>query len=69
MVANITKWWDGPRKHSRPNAYVIDVYNREMYGGFSAMQKTALIGATLLLEFAFYLPKPAIVDEHGRRGD
>ena len=58
MVANITKWWDGPRQRTRPNAYVIDVYNQGTSGEkrFTAMQKTALIGATLLIEFAYYLP-------------
>ena len=60
MVANITKWWDGPRQRTRPNAYVIDVYNQGTSGEdrLSAMQKTALIGATLLIEFAYYLPRP-----------
>ena len=66
MVANITKWWDGPRwwdspqQRSRRNTYVIDVYNQGTSGEdrLSAMQKTALIGATLLLEFAYYLPEP-----------
>ena len=59
LVANITKWWDGPRQRTRPNAYVIDVYNQGTSGEdrLSAMQKTALIGATLLIEFAFYLPR------------
>merc|ERR1711917_105468 len=43
-----------------PNAYVIDVYNENMSGEnrLGAIQKTALIGATLLIEFAFYLPVP-----------
>ena len=59
LVANITKWWDWPQKRSRPNAYVIDVYNQGTSGEdrLGAMQKTALIGATLLIEFAYYLPK------------
>ena len=59
MVANITKWWDGPQQRSRPNAYVIDVYNQGMSGEnrLTAMQKTALIGATLLIEFAYYIPE------------
>jgi hypothetical protein len=77
LVANITKWWDGPKEEPndcmgcictpdpqseirRPNAYVIDVYNERMSGEnrLGAIQKTALIGATLLIEFAYYLPQP-----------
>ena len=44
----------------RPNAYVIDVYNEGMPGEYrlDAIQKTALIGATLLIEFTYYLPVP-----------
>ena len=59
LVANITKWWDGPQQRTRPNAYVIDVYNQGTSGEdrLTAMQKTALIGATLLIEFAYYIPE------------
>ena len=62
FVANITKWFDGPNAGNErcPNAYVIDVYNGGMSGEnrLSAKQKTALIGATLLIEFTYYLPEP-----------
>ena len=51
----------------RPNAYVIDVYN----GGMSeenrlgSKQKIALIGATLLIEFTYYLPQPESKNQGG----
>lgn len=68
LVANITKWWDGPQQRTRPNAYVIDVYNQGMSEEkrLTAMQKTALIGATLLIEFAYYLPNSYYVPEQTR---
>ena len=54
----------------RPNAYVIDVYNERMSGEnrLGAIQKTALIGATLLIEFAYYLPQPIPRDRGGDWG-
>ena len=61
MVANITKWWDGPKQKNvirRTNAYVIDVYRMSGENRLGAIQKTALIGATLLIDFAYYLPQP-----------
>ena len=71
MVANITKWWDGPKQKNvirRTNAYVIDVYNERMSGEnrLGAIQKTAFIGATLLIDFAYYLPQP--IPDHNRGG-
>lgn len=47
-------------RRNAPNAYVIDVYNGGMSGEnrLGAKQKTALIGATLLIEFTYYLPQP-----------
>jgi hypothetical protein len=48
------------KRRNAPNAYVIDVYNGGMSGEnrLCAEQKTALIGATLLIEFTYYLPQP-----------
>ena len=43
-----------------PNAYVIDIVNG---GRLDAKQKSALIGAALLIEFTYYLPEREAEDE------
>ena len=71
-MATITKWWtltlleSKPKKflccecrpakllRNEPNAYVIDIINGSQ---LDANEKTALIGATLLIEFTYYLPQ------------
>ena len=78
LVATITKWWtltlleSKPKKflccecrptdllRKEPNAYVIDIING---GQLDANKKAALIGATLLIEFTYYLPEKISQDD------
>ena len=44
-----------------PNAYVIDIVNG---GRLDAKQKSAFIGAALLIEFTYYLPEKEADDSY-----
>ena len=73
-MATITKWWTKPESEpeklcgsyvipdlrTEPNAYVIDIING---GQLDPNKKAALIGATLLIEFTYYLPEKISQDD------
>ena len=75
LVATITKWWTKPESEpqklccgyilpdlrTEPNAYVIDIINGCQ---LDANKKTALIGAALLIDFTYYLPRIQSQNNH-----